>query len=247
MKKWEIIGSGGSSGNVDLTNYYNKTETYNKTEIDSKISSAGSFNPALYYPKTESYNRSEIDKELDKKVSKTEYTDKIVYFNSTLSTLSTKIAGIETNYLDREQIKSEYYSKTEVNKKINTTLENMNIKNISTYIKYMPSDVVTLEMPAEKWKSIQNFELSNVTNNITININFQPSNPDHVDESEETRCISGLIFADKSTEDPTVHITTVPGLQVVKVGDFADNTYKKGINILSYFWYNRKIYIVKVA
>lgn len=36
----ELEASGG--GNVDLSNYYKKTETYNRTEIDNKIASAGS-------------------------------------------------------------------------------------------------------------------------------------------------------------------------------------------------------------
>lgn len=80
MKKWEIIGSGGSSGNVDLTNYYNKSETYNKSEVDSKISSAGSFNPALYYLKTDVYNKTEIDS----KFIKNGYTAPTLQLNTNL-------------------------------------------------------------------------------------------------------------------------------------------------------------------
>lgn len=95
MKKWEIIGSGGSSGTTDLSEYYkksevdskienlpekskvytkdeintkvnelakksetySKSETYNKSEVDSKISSSGNFNPALYYTKPEVDNK----------------------------------------------------------------------------------------------------------------------------------------------------------------------------------------------
>jgi len=226
-----------SLGGVNYSQYALIKDYYNKSEVDSKISSLGNFNPALYYPKTDVYNKTEINKALDKKANQ---DDMIQQFNLT----NAKVQNLIMQY---SRLNETYYNKSEVNKKINNTIDEMKIKNISTSIKYLPSDVVTLELPSEKWKSIQNFELSDITNNITININYQAGDPGAIDESMETRCISGLIFLNKKTEDKTVHITKVSGLNVVKVGNFEDNTYNKGVNILSYFYYNRTIYIVKVA
>ena len=57
------IGADPSSptGTVDLTNYYKKNETYSKSEIDTKVASAGNFDASQYYPKTEVYSKSEVD------------------------------------------------------------------------------------------------------------------------------------------------------------------------------------------
>lgn len=55
-----------------------KEQTINdlKSEIEKLKLNSNSFNPALYYPKTESYNRSEIDTKLNLKANKSEYYTK---------------------------------------------------------------------------------------------------------------------------------------------------------------------------
>ena len=44
---------------VDLTNYYKKTETYNRTEIDKKLSNV-TVDMSDYYKKSETYSKSEV-------------------------------------------------------------------------------------------------------------------------------------------------------------------------------------------
>ena len=221
MKKWEIIGS----GNSDLSNYYNKSETYNKSEVDSKISSSGSFNPALYYPKTEVYNKTEINKELDKKANQDYIMNQFNITNANVTDLSKKVSDID-----------------------NKISSDTGLKNVNATISYMPSNMVTLEIPSENWKSIQNFYLNNITNYINIMTREEPVKSGLLTPPyQQHRCISGLIFFNKTTDDKIVTIDSPHNPQIVKVGDFADNTYKKGINILSYFYFNGVVYIVKVA
>ena len=68
---WESVSGVGlgadpssSTGTVDLTNYYKKTETYSKNEIDTKVASAGNFDASQYYPKTETYSKIETDSKI---------------------------------------------------------------------------------------------------------------------------------------------------------------------------------------
>ena len=48
-----VISGGGSGGNVDLSNYYKKTETYSKVEVDTKIADIPTTDLSGYYNKTQ--------------------------------------------------------------------------------------------------------------------------------------------------------------------------------------------------
>ena len=124
--------------NTDLTNYYKKTETYSKSEIDGKVAASGTFDSTLYYnksdidskisplakksevyAKTETYNKSEIDAKIPNTSSfaksaevykKTETLSKDELYNKT---------QIDTKLNDYSK-KSETYNKTEVYPKTET-------------------------------------------------------------------------------------------------------------------------------
>ena len=51
---WKVDSSGGGSGgSVDLSEYYKKTETYSKIEVDTKIDNIPTTDLSEYYNKTE--------------------------------------------------------------------------------------------------------------------------------------------------------------------------------------------------
>ena len=63
---WKVDSSGGSGGgDVDLSDYYKKTETYSKVEVDTKISDIPTTDLSNYYDKTETYNKNEVDNLID--------------------------------------------------------------------------------------------------------------------------------------------------------------------------------------
>ena len=64
---------GGSGGDVDLSDYYKKTETYNKAEVDTKIAEIPSADLTNYYNKTE----------VDNKIADIPETDLSNYYNKT--------------------------------------------------------------------------------------------------------------------------------------------------------------------
>ena len=65
-----------------LENYYSKTETYNKSEVDAKVAAGGTFDASSYYQK------SEIDSKVQELAKKSETYNK--------SEVDTKISGIQT-------------------------------------------------------------------------------------------------------------------------------------------------------
>ena len=71
---WKVDSSGGGSGGaVDLSDYYKKTETYNKAEVDTKIAEIPSADLTNYYNKTE----------VDNKIADIPETDLSNYYNKT--------------------------------------------------------------------------------------------------------------------------------------------------------------------
>ena len=71
---WKVDSSGGGSGgDVDLSDYYKKTETYNKAEVDTKIAEIPSADLTNYYNKTE----------VDNKIADIPETDLSNYYNKT--------------------------------------------------------------------------------------------------------------------------------------------------------------------
>ena len=124
----KLIDEADITVEVDLTNYYPKSETYNKTEIDQKL------------------KRVVVDVDMSDYYDKTEIDSKITTINGRLSGLQTQIDNIEvgggsvdlTRYLlksDAESIyckKTETYNKTEIDSiigDINTILNNVLYEN----------------------------------------------------------------------------------------------------------------------
>ena len=71
----DIVISGG--GTVDLSEYYKKTETYSKVEVDTKISDIPETDLSGYYNKTETETllSNKVDKEVGKGLSTNDFTD----------------------------------------------------------------------------------------------------------------------------------------------------------------------------
>ena len=70
---WKVDSSGGD---VDLSDYYKKTETYNKAEVDTKIAEIPSADLTNYYNKTEvdTIALDKVDKVVGKQLSTEDYT-----------------------------------------------------------------------------------------------------------------------------------------------------------------------------
>ena len=66
-------------GDIDLTDYYTKSETYSKVEVDTKIADIPETDLSGYYDKTETYNKSEVDNIIDNIPA----TDLSNYYNKT--------------------------------------------------------------------------------------------------------------------------------------------------------------------
>lgn len=68
-----VLGSGNlvisGGGAVDLSDYYKKTETYSKVEVDTKIADIPTTDLSGYYNKTETYSKVENDNLLAKKAN----------------------------------------------------------------------------------------------------------------------------------------------------------------------------------
>ena len=98
-----------------LENYYPKTETYNKSEIDSKITAGGTFDASSYYQK------SDIDSKVEELVKKSETYSK--------SEVDAKIPNVE----DFAK-KSETYNKSEVDGKIQSIQAGTNEEKVNELI-----------------------------------------------------------------------------------------------------------------
>lgn len=59
----DLLKEIGSSGSVDLSNYYTKTETYSKDELDTQFSKKA--NASAVYKRTETYTKAEVDALID--------------------------------------------------------------------------------------------------------------------------------------------------------------------------------------
>ena len=75
---WKVDSSGGGSGgDVDLSDYYKKTETYSKVEVDTKIADIPPTDLSGYYTKTqtETLLSNKVDKVTGKGLSTNDFTD----------------------------------------------------------------------------------------------------------------------------------------------------------------------------
>nr|DAR75958.1 MAG TPA: MAEBL protein [Caudoviricetes sp.] len=140
---------------TDLSNYYNKTEVYNKSEVDTKIPDVSTFAkkseiPSLenYYNKTETYNKSEVDakvaaggtfdassyylkSDIDSKVQ--ELAKKSETYNKTETYNKSEIDAKIPNVEDFAK-KSETYNKSEVDTKISGIQSGTNEEKVNELI-----------------------------------------------------------------------------------------------------------------
>ena len=75
---WKVDSSGGGSGgDVDLSDYYKKTETYSKVEVDTKIADIPPTDLSGYYTKTqtETLLSNKVNKVTGKGLSTNDFTD----------------------------------------------------------------------------------------------------------------------------------------------------------------------------
>lgn len=78
-----------------IVDTYTKTETYNKSEVDSKIAASGTFDASQYYNKSEAYNKSEIDTKIAKYYTKTEADNKYALFTDLNRYHTTNVADMK--------------------------------------------------------------------------------------------------------------------------------------------------------
>ena len=99
---WKVDSSGGGSGGVaDLSDYYKKTETYSKVEVDTKIDDIPPTDLSGYYNKieTETLLSNKVDKEVGKGLSTNDFTDA---FKQALE--SNKVQNISTDSVTKKLV-----------------------------------------------------------------------------------------------------------------------------------------------
>ena len=124
-----------SNINTRLSDYYNKTQTYSKVEVDTKIADIPTTDLSDYYKIAETYSKVEVDT----KIADIPTIDLSGYYKKTETyskvEVDTKIANIPTTDLTNYYKKSETYSKVETGSLVNTKQDNLvsgtNIKTIN--------------------------------------------------------------------------------------------------------------------
>ena len=99
---WKVDSSGGGSGGaVDLSDYYKKTETYSKVEVDTKIADIPPTDLSGYYDKTETETllSNKVNKEVGKGLSTNDFTNT---FKQALE--SNKVQNITTNSVTKKLV-----------------------------------------------------------------------------------------------------------------------------------------------
>ena len=82
----------------NLTNYYKKTDTYSKTEVDGLLSGLEvDVDLTDYYKKTETFSQSEINTKLGLKADSTA----LATTNLNVTNLTTRVGTVEDNYLNK--------------------------------------------------------------------------------------------------------------------------------------------------
>ena len=124
VKKSEIssLQNQVSANAAKLVDTYTKTETYNKSEVDSKIAASGTFDASQYYNKSEAYNKSEIDTKIAKYYTKKEADNKYVLFTDLNRYPTTDVADMKyatkvelqniSSILQTFALKSDVYGKS---------------------------------------------------------------------------------------------------------------------------------------
>lgn len=130
-------GGGGTGGSVDLSNYYRKSQTYSRTEVDSKLGTKA--NSTDVYSKTETENLlgNKVDKVDGKGLSQENYTTeektKVAGLKNYDDTaVKNRLSIIEGKYADKDYV-LEQLSKIEgLTREIVTVLPTADVANDST-------------------------------------------------------------------------------------------------------------------
>lgn len=123
-------------------------------------------------------------------------------------------------------------------------LSSFSPSNISSTIRTNIHDDAGILLPSENWKSVQNFQTVSDTRDFQIFVNYE--NPKSgVLVNDEKRCVSGVILIDVR-HDNGLEITTMSGQEIIKINEFDKTSFKRGINIISYFCVEKTIYVSKV-
>lgn len=126
----------------------------------------------------------------------------------------------------------------------NVDLSSFSPSNISSTIRTNIHDGAGILLPSENWKSVQNFQTVSDTRDFQIFVNYE--NPKSgVLVNDEKRCVSGVILIDVR-HDNGLEITTLSGQEIIKINEFDKTSFKRGINIISYFCVEKTIYLTKV-
>lgn len=127
---------------------------------------------------------------------------------------------------------------------VKSDLTSFSPNNISSTIRTNIHDGAGILLPSENWKSVQNFQTVSDTRDFQIFVNYE--NPKSgVLVNDEKRCVSGVILIDVR-HDNGLETTTMSGQEIIKINDFDKTSFKRGINIISYFCVEKTIYITKV-
>lgn len=127
---------------------------------------------------------------------------------------------------------------------VKSDLTSFSPNNISSTIRTNIHDGAGILLPSENWKSVQNFQTVSDTRDFQIFVNYE--NPKSgVLVNDEKRCVSGVILIDVR-HDNGLEITALSGQEIIKINEFDKASFKRGINIISYFCVEKTIYITKV-
>lgn len=127
---------------------------------------------------------------------------------------------------------------------VKSDLTSFSPNNISSTIRTNIHDGAGILLPSENWKSVQNFQTVSDTRDFQIFVVYE--NPKNgVLVNDEKRCVSGVILIDVR-HDNGLEITTTTGQEIIKINEFDKASFKRGINIISYFCVEKTIYITKV-
>ena len=121
---WKVDSSGGGSGgDVDLSDYYKKTETYSKVEVDTKIADIPPTDLSGYYTKTqtETLLSNKVDKVTGKGLSTNDFTDT---FKQAIELK--KVQGISTDSVTKKLVVN-YTDSTVANLNINDIITDVHV------------------------------------------------------------------------------------------------------------------------
>ena len=187
---WKVDSSGGGSGgDVDLSDYYKKTETYSKVEVDTKIADIPPTDLSGYYTKTqtETLLSNKVDKVTGKGLSTNDFTDT---FKQAIELK--KVQGISTDSVTKKLVVN--YT--------DSTVANLNINDIIT-------DVHVSGATLDATTNVLTLTSTDGGADVTVDLS------DFVNSGELTSALSGK--ADKMHSHSTSDITGLDAILSNKV------------------------------